>query len=391
VSVSGETHIDSGTQFRDKRRYFWLSQPLLPLLPTFSCWMAIEFNSGVFYWLTAIFWFGLVALLDQLLPKDSNNPPIDVHLDLEKDSYYGKVIFFAIPFYLLNFSIVCAFIANNKLGFMDYCGITVSMGIVSGLALAVGHEFGHKTSYRERTVGKIFLAIAGVGQFMASHATRHHVLVATPEDHASSRMGETLYHFGAKRQQPGFFRESWKVEKQRASRGGWSVWSLKNETLQQYLMTIGLFAALTIVFGWIVLPMLLIQMYICWWYLSLIEYCQHYGMKRDLKEDGSYKLATTDHSWNTNMLASNNLLLNFVRHSPHHSRATRWYQALRDEKQAPVLPYCYSLMFLAAMVPPLYFRLMDRRVVEWAGGDMEKINFHIPAEDKLRRQFAKNQ
>ena len=390
MSFSKETQIKNATEFRDKRRYFWLTQPFLPLLPTLSCLLALEFDSGIFHWLTVIFWFGLVALLDELLPKDSNNPPIDIHLDLEEDSYYGKVIFFAIPFYFVNFVSVCWFIANNELGFIDYAGITISMGIVSGLALAVGHEFGHKTSYRERTIGKLFLAIAGVGQFMASHATRHHVLVATPEDHASSRMGETLYHFGARRQQPGFFRESWNVEKQRASRGGWSVWGLKNETLQQYMVTIGLFSVLTVAFGWIVLPMLLIQMYVCWWYLSLIEYCQHYGMKRDLKEDGSYKLATEKHSWNTNMLASNNLLLNFVRHSPHHSRSTRWYQALRDEEKAPILPYCYSLMFLAAMIPPIYFRLMDHRVVSWAEGNMDNINFHPPAENELRRKYAKS-
>ena len=96
MSFSKDTQIQNASEFRDKRRYFWLTQPFLPLLPTLSCFLAIEFGSGIFHWLTVIFWFGLVALLDELLPKDSNNPPIDIHLDLEGDSYYGKVIFFAI-------------------------------------------------------------------------------------------------------------------------------------------------------------------------------------------------------------------------------------------------------------------------------------------------------
>lgn len=292
----------------------------------------------------------------------------------------------ALPVYLFNFTFVCWFVANYDLPLHGYIGTAVSMGIVSGLALAVGHEFGHTTSHRERRVGKFLLAIAGCGQFLVAHQKCHHVDVATPKDLASSRLGESLYHFGHHRQQPGFFRESWVQEKQRAGRQDRSVWSLANETLQQYLITVLLFGSLTLAFGWIVLPMLLLQMYVCWWYLTLIEYCQHYGLKRELKPDGTYKLPTARHSWNTNMLLSNNLLLDFVRHSPHHARSTRWHQALRDV-EAPVLPYCYSIMFMAAMVPPIFYKLMDRRVVDWADGDFDKINVYRPAEERLREIY----
>ena len=153
--------------------------------------------------------------------------------------------------------------------------------------------------------------------------------------------------------------------------------------MQQHFITTALFGGLTWAFGWMVLPLLLFQAYICWWYLSLIEYCQHYGLKRELQSDGSYKKATMQHSWNTNMIMSNNLLLNFVRHSPHHLSSVRWYQALRDMEAAPRLPYCYSIMFIAAMFPPIFYRLMDKRVIEWAGQDMEKINIHQPAKKRL--------
>ena len=123
-----------------------------------------------------------------------------------------------------------------------------------------------------------------------------------------------------------FFKKSWQFEKERLAKKGVSAWSLQNETLQQYLGTICLFSSLTYLFGWIVLPLLLLQMYVCWWYLTLIEYCQHYGLKRDQRPDGTYELSSMKHSWNTNMLFSNNLLLNFVRHSGHHIRSTRWIQ-----------------------------------------------------------------
>ena len=374
-------------EYADKRRYFWLSQPFLPLLPALSCALAVQLDAATLYWLTALFWFVLVALVDEVLPKDDNNPPESILDDVETDRYYERVLLASVPAYLINFAYVCWFVANHDIALHSYMGIAVSMGIVSGLALAVGHEFGHKTSRWHRRVGKFLLSIAGEGQFVLAHLKRHHADVATPKDLASSQMGESLYHFGFWRQQPGFFRESWALERDRLARIGKNAWSLENETLQQYLITIGIYGGLTAIFGLIVLPLLLLQMYVCWWYLSLIEYCQHYGLKRELAEDGSYKLPTPQHSWNTNMLASNNLLLNFVRHSPHHARSTRWYQALRDLKETPTLPYCYSLMFLAAMVPPVFYRLMDQRVVDWAGGEISKINMYALAQERLQETY----
>lgn len=350
--------------------------------------LAVSLNNSALYWLTVIFWFGLVSFLDEILPKDFNNPPEDSLEWLERDRYYEKVLMVSAPAYILNFVFVSWFVSKNDIGLLNYIGLAVSLGIVSGLGLAVGHELGHKTARGRRRMGKVFLAIAGCGQFLIAHLNRHHVDVCTPVDSASSQMGESLYHFGFVRQQPGFFRESWALEKRRLERKGKGAWHIENETLQQYLMTGSLFGGLTIAFGLLVLPLLLLQMYVCWWYLSLIEYCQHYGLKRELNEDGSYKAPTLRHSWNTNMLVSNNLLLNFVRHSPHHSKSTRWYQALRNLDEAPVLPYCYSIMFMAAMVPPVFYKLMDPRVASWTGGDLTKANIYKRAESKLRTTYG---
>ncbi|MEM7469650.1 MAG: alkane 1-monooxygenase, partial [Pseudomonadota bacterium] len=373
--------------YQDSRRRLWLSQPFLPLLPSAGCLLAWVLEMPLLYWIAAVAWFGFTAMLDELLPKDDNNPPVEVLDEIEIDPYYRNLLKASAPSYLINFIFVCWYIANTDLTLSSYLGIAVSMGIVSGLALAVGHEFGHKTSYSDRRWGKFFLGVGGVWHFLPGHLRSHHVHVATPVDSSSSRLGESLYQFGI-RSQLGFIRETWQAETDKLARKNSGPISLQNEMVQTMGITYGLFGALTIAFGFVVLPMLLIQQYVCWWYLSLIEYCQHYGMKRDQKEDGSYLPFTEQHSWNTNMLASNNLLVNFVRHSPHHLRSTRWYHALRDHESAPVLPYCYPLMFLAAMVPPLYYRIMDHRVVDWATRDANKINFHPPAEADIRQRFA---
>jgi len=381
--------VTNSEAYTDSRRRHWLTQPFLPLLPTISCFLAGWLAIPALYWTTVVFWFGLIALLDQVTPKDANNPPESVLDNIEEDNYYVRILIFSIPFYIVNFIGVCWYVSNHSLSFSSYIGIAVSMGIVSGLALAVGHEFGHKTSRSNRRFGKLMLSIGGVGQFLIGHLKGHHVDVATPKDFASSQMGQTLYQFGM-RSQSNFFKKSWEFEKDRLLKKGTSAWSLQNETLQQYLGTGFLFGSLTYAFGWIVLPLLVLQMYVCWWYLTLIEYCQHYGLKRKQRHDGSYELSGMKHSWNTNMLFSNNLLLNFVRHSGHHIRSTRWYQALRatEPTEAPVLPYCYSLMFMAAMLPPLFFSIMDKRVVEWADGDLEKINIFPPAKERIVKKYG---
>ncbi|MEM8755071.1 MAG: alkane 1-monooxygenase, partial [Pseudomonadota bacterium] len=55
------------------------------------------------------------------------------------------------------------------------------------------------------------------------------------------------------------------------------------------------------------------------------------------------------------------------RHSDHHYKPDRRYPLLQtyDEAEAPQLPYGYPLMVLMAMIPPVWFRVMNRRVKDW--------------------------
>ena len=64
------------------------------------------------------------------------------------------------------------------------------------------------------------------------------------------------------------------------------------------------------------------------------------------------------------------LLYHLQRHSDHHANPTRRYQALRDYADAPVLPTGYAGMILLALVPPLWRRVMDPRVLAHFDGDV---------------------
>jgi alkane 1-monooxygenase len=48
-------------------------------------------------------------------------------------------------------------------------------------------------------------------------------------------------------------------------------------------------------------------------------------------------------------------------------------------------------MYVLAAIPPLWFRVMDPKVVAWAGGDLGKINIHAPAADRIRSAYGTRQ
>ena len=110
--------------------------------------------------------------------------------------------------------------------------------------------------------------------------------------------------------------------------------------------------------------------------LEVVDYLEHYGLLRQRREDGRYELTRPEHSWNSNNVASNVLLYHLQRHSDHHANPLRRYQALRHFDEAPQLPTGYAGMIVAALIPPLWRRVMDHRVLEHYGGRVERANVH---------------
>jgi alkane 1-monooxygenase len=135
-----------------------------------------------------------------------------------------------------------------------------------------------------------------------------------------------------------------------------------------------LFGALTVAFGVVVLPYLLIQAVIGFSLLEVVNYLEHYGLLRSKREDGRYERTAPEHSWNSNSVASNVLLYHLQRHSDHHANPLRRYQALRHFDEGPQLPTGYAGMILLAVIPPLWRRIMDHRVLDHYRGELDRAN-----------------
>ena len=374
--------------YTDRRRWLWSLSLAWPLLPVLSCLLAAHYGQPAWYWATVGIWYLLVPIIDHLLPPDASNPPPEVVPQLDADRYYRYLTYLTVPIHYLTLLFAAYVVGTQDLAWYSILGLALSVGVVNGLAINTGHELGHKTTPVERWLAKTVLAVVGYGHFFIEHNKGHHKDVATPEDPASSRMGENIYAFAC-REIPGAMRRAWSAEKTRLARCGGGPWTIRNEVLQPLLITLPLYAGLIYAFGWIMLPFLFVQAFWGWFgILSSANYIEHYGLLRQKLANGRYEPCQPHHSWNSNHVMSNLILFNLQRHSDHHANPTRRYQSLRAFDRLPEFPSGYPLMFMIALVPPLWFALMDPRVMAWARGDFRLVNVLERKRARLAARYA---
>jgi alkane 1-monooxygenase len=373
--------------WRDGKRYAWLLGVFVPTFP-FGVYLDVHLTgSSFFWWFGPILIFVLFPFLDVAIGLDPDNPPDSILKWLEQDRYYRWITYGFLPLQYAGLVFACWLWASGDLTTVDKLGLAVTEAMVSGIAINTAHELGHKRAQLERWLSKIALAQSGYGHFFIEHNRGHHVRVATPEDPASARLGESFWAF-LPRTVLGSLRSSWELETERLGRSGKGPWRIGNDILGAWAMTVVLFGALTAIFGVGVLPYLLIQMVVGFSLLEVVNYLEHYGLLRQRREDGRYERTRPEHSWNSNNVASNVLLFHLQRHSDHHANPMRRYQALRHVDEAPQLPTGYAGMILLALVPPLWRRVMDPRLLAHYGGDVTRANIHPRARRRLLARYG---
>jgi len=372
-------------QWRDRKRYLWLLGLFVPTLAFVAVGGYALTGWGVWMWTGPIVILGIVPLVDLVTGVDRSNPPDDVIAALEADRYYRWITFAVLPIQYAGFVLAMYVIARWDLSIVDKVGLSVTMGFVAGIGISTAHELGHKRDSVERWMSKIALAQSAYGHFYVEHNRGHHVRVATPEDPASSRMGEGFYAFWP-RTVVGSARSAWRIEKRRYARHGQHPFRLGNDVLNAWLLSALLWIVLIAWLGVQIVPYLVLQAFVGFTLLEIINYLEHYGMLRQrVGAPGSerYERVEPSHSWNANQIATNVLIYHLQRHSDHHANPTRRYQALRDYAEAPQLPTGYAGMLLVALLPPLWFRMMDPRVLAHYDGDVTRANIAPRKRDRL--------
>jgi alkane 1-monooxygenase len=376
-------------EYVDRKRAGWLLSCVYPLLPFLGMaahrWTGHEIALG----LPLLVSYGLMPLLDALIGEDRNNPPEAVVPQLEEDRYYRWLTWATVPLHFAAL-IGCAWwVGTQDLSWWAVGLLGYVAGADSGLGINTGHELGHKHTAIEQWLARLVLAVPAYGHFTVEHGRGHHRWVSTPEDHASARMGESIYRF-ALRELPGGIRRAWQLERERLAGLGRPAWSVHNTMLQSYAVTLLLQAGLVAAFGWVLVPFLVVHNLVAWWQLTSANYVEHYGLLRARLANGRYEAPQPHHSWNTNHLVTNLATFHLQRHSDHHAHPSRRYQSLRHFEQLPQLPSGYFGMFPLSYVPWLWFRVMDPRLLALphVGGDLSRVNVDPRRRDAIVARYG---
>ncbi|KWH26380.1 alkane 1-monooxygenase [Burkholderia multivorans] len=370
----------------DGKRYLWLLGALTITLPIFAAQLALSTGLHVFWWFGPLFAFGVIPVLDTLIGDDRDNPPEDVVPHLERERYYRLIVYLATLVEYVAFFMCVRIVGTHALAWYDYVGFALSLGAATGISINTAHELGHKTNRFERWLAKITLAPVAYGHFFVEHNRGHHVRVATAEDPASARYGESFWAF-LPRTVVGSVRSAWRLERTRLARLGRSPWTWRNEVLHAWAMTVVVWGIAIAIGGAVVIPFLVIQAVYGASLLEVVNYVEHYGLGRRRLPNGRYERCTPQHSWNSNHVVTNLFLYQLQRHADHHANPTRSYQALRHFDDAPQLPAGYATMILLAYVPPLWYRVMNPRVVAHYRGNMAQSNIKPSIREKVLAQY----
>ena len=248
---------------------------------------------------------------------------------------------------------------NSAIWIVGLIGATLSLGISNGgIGFTVAHELIHRSSKFEQSLGRALLLTTLYMHFAIEHVYGHHKHVGTEEDAATARKGETFYRFLI-RSVPDQYRSAWEIERKRLKKKKKGFWSFSNEMLGFQVTQLVWLATIFWLMGPVVALLYIVSCFLAFSLLEAVNYLEHYGLEREKDERDRYKKVDHHHSWNSDHVVSRMFLFELSRHSDHHMVASRHYQVLRSLDDSPQLPTGYPGMILLAIIPPLWFRVMN--------------------------------
>jgi len=338
---------------------------LLAYLLPISGIVAIYFG-GIWSFSTFFFAYIMIPTLELLMPGTTSNFEEAEEEERLKSGFFDVLLWLNVP--LLYFILGYYFYTISMGGLLIYelLGMTISVGVICGaLGINVAHELGHRTTWHDRVMSKTLLLSCFYMHFSIEHNLGHHKHVATDEDPASSRLGETVYAFFIRSVRDSYL-SAWKIEHTRLRRTGLKIVSTQNEMIRFQVIQLLYFMAIGLIFGWIPALFAVVVGIMGFLMLETINYVEHYGLRRKKLASGRYEKVQPHHSWNSNHTIGRILLYELTRHSDHHFKANRKYQILRHFDKTPQMPYGYPASMLMAWLPPLWFRVMNKEVVRYS-------------------------
>ncbi len=336
------------------------------LIPVIIFMLAIiSFNSiGLACYTAMLFAWVVVPGLELLLAPDPTNLSATEEALAKDDPVYDWVLYSIVVIHIATLFYFLNSMQSHTLSLSDKIGRIMTMGLLCGtFGINLGHELGHRVKPHEKWLARIALMSSLYIHFYIEHNKGHHKRVATPEDPSTARFNEPIYEFWF-RSIINCYTGAWKIANRETGKKGKPVFSLHNEMLQVQLIQLLFVVLIYLLFGFTIMLYFFMAAVFGILLLESVNYIEHYGLIRKHLPGGKYERPMPEHSWNSDHLIGRLLLFELSRHSDHHYLASRKYQVLRHHDDSPQMPTGYPGMILLALVPPLWFRVMNRKVIE---------------------------
>lgn len=319
-------------------------------------------QTGWLTFLPLIYGFGVIPVIDQLVGPRTNGWNESERTSAANNRLYDAVIYLAVPVQWGMLIWFCKVMHTETHTTTDLVGRITAMGMMCGvLGINVAHELGHRTKRYERIMAKSLLLSSLYLHFYIEHNKGHHRNVGTAADGATARKNEWIYAYWLRTIVRSFL-SAWEIQSKELKRKKLSFFSLKNEMLWMLVAQISFVAVLYWMVGAHVTLYFLVAAAMGILLLETVNYIEHYGLYRVKVNEFRYEDVEAQHSWNADHVWGRLVLFELTRHSDHHWEPSKHYQMLDSMEGASQLPAGYPAMMLLSLCPPLWFRVMNRRL-----------------------------
>ena len=292
---------------------------------------------GYWVWATPIFSFVCIPVLELIFPVDTDNLQSDEAESLLKRKVFDWLLYLNLPL-VYGITIYGLYVVSSTtLHAYEFVGLIISVGIV---ALLLPSFYMH---------------------FYIEHNFGHHLHAATPEDPATARYNQSVYSFWFTSTIRQYF-SAWKIQNKLLKNNNQSFFSVKNDMFWYVIFQATYLTIVALFFGTTAFIFALFAGNVGFILLETVNYIEHYGLLRLHTKSGRYERVKKIHSWNSNHVIGRIVLYELTRHSDHHFKSSKKYQILDCHFESPQMPYGYPTSMVLAMIPPLWFRIMNKRV-----------------------------
>lgn len=300
--------------------------------------------------LATLTFFVVFPVLGWVIGQDHTATKEPPELPRWESAYYKVVPLAYVPILYGCLGYGAAMLLTQSMSEWSTAAMVLSMYVVGACGTAVAHELMHHREWVDKSAARLLWGLTGYGWYQSEHWT-HHTHAGDVKIGSTPFVGESVYHFAWRNTMQGI-RNARQWERRVPSR---TPYLAENGAL-----TIALLAAMTWMFGWKGGLLYAGLVVFCVFVVQAITYIQHYGLES--QRGGRDGMAV---AWGDNCFIGNAMSLNINHHSHHHKAPALSYYRLRTDRRAPRLPASYALMFLVALVPWVWMKVMNRRLARY--------------------------